>query len=216
MNLVSLLPSKELPDTLGPVPARDSAPATLVAVGPHHVPQHQRVAVHLPAALVQRQGLTLTATLRTLLYPEALSRFARPGQLPLLARGGHTGEAGLVVETAQNSDHLCRSKLLCECPLLRAAHPLLLDIADPNSESLDPEPVLNRALIPQRAQREDILQEGGALCIGDTVTGRLLQQLALRTPSLGAVLVTLTSRLLPLPPILTLTTDLSCQAVPQS
>ena len=34
-------------------------------------------------------------------------------------------------------------------------------------------------------------------------------------PSQGAVLVALTSRLLPLPPILALTTDLSCQAVPQ-
>ena len=67
MNLVSFLPSEELPDALGPVPAPDSAPATLVTVGPHHVPQHQRVAVHLPAPLVQRQGLTLTATLRTLL-----------------------------------------------------------------------------------------------------------------------------------------------------
>ena len=67
MNLVSFLPSEELPDALGPVPAPDPAPATLVTVGPHHVPQHQRVAVHLPAALVQRQGLTLTATLRTLL-----------------------------------------------------------------------------------------------------------------------------------------------------
>ena len=67
MNLGSFLPSEELPDTLGPVPAPDPAPATLVTVGPHHVPQHQRVAVHLPAALVQRQGLTLTATLRTLL-----------------------------------------------------------------------------------------------------------------------------------------------------
>ena len=102
MNLVSLLPSEELPDALGPVPAPDPAPATLVTVGPHHVPQHQRVAVHLPAALVQRQGLTLTATLRTLLGklsfqpkmrlsllyldPEALFWFARPGQLSLLAR----------------------------------------------------------------------------------------------------------------------------------
>ena len=65
----------------------------------------------------------------------------------------------------------------CEYPLLRAAHPLLLDIADPSSESLDPEPVLSRALIPQRAQGEDILQEGGALRIGDTVTGGLLQGL---------------------------------------
>ena len=42
-----------------------------------------------------------------------------------------------------------------------------------------------------------------------------LQQLALRTPSLGAVLVALTSKFLPLPAILTLTADLSCQAVPQ-
>ena len=67
MNLVSFLPSEELPDALGPVPAPDPAPATLVTVGPHHVPQHQRVAVPLPAALVQGQGLTLTATLRTLL-----------------------------------------------------------------------------------------------------------------------------------------------------
>ena len=65
--LPPFLPSEELPDALGPVPAPDPAPATLVTVGPHHVPQHQRVAVHLPAALVQRQGLTLTATLRTLL-----------------------------------------------------------------------------------------------------------------------------------------------------
>ena len=67
MNLHSFFPSEELPDALGPVPAPDPAPATLVTVGPHHVPQHQRVAVHLPAVLVQRQGLTLTATLRTLL-----------------------------------------------------------------------------------------------------------------------------------------------------
>ena len=67
MNLHSFFPSEELPDALGPVPAPDPAPATLVTVGPHHVPQHQRVAVHLPPVLVQRQGLTLTATLRTLL-----------------------------------------------------------------------------------------------------------------------------------------------------
>ena len=73
MNLVSFLPSEELPDALGPVPAPDPAPATLVTVRPHHVPQHQRVAVHLPAALVQRQGLTLTATLRTLLGENCLS-----------------------------------------------------------------------------------------------------------------------------------------------
>ena len=71
----------------------------------------------------------------------------------------------------------------------------------------------------------DILQEGGTLCIGtqsqevswricDCITLSDLQQLALRTPSLGAALVALTSTPQPLPPMLSWPLLSSCTSQP--